>query len=82
MQQNDYILGRNIRIKKIQITPQTNIKPDHTFHTQTQTLKYTRKNRHTDTRKYGDGVYWEIFIKIKFFFFGFLKIPASGAEIF
>ena len=30
-------------------------KPDHTFHTPTQTLKYTRKNLHTDTRKYGDG---------------------------
>ena len=33
---------------------QTN--PDHTFHTPTQTLKYTRKNIHVDTRKYVDGV--------------------------
>ena len=36
---------------------------------------------HTDTRKYGDGVYWEIFIKIKNILFWFVKLPATGENI-
>ena len=57
-------------------------KPDHTFSHPTPTFKYTRKNKHTNTKIYGDGVYWEIFIKIKNILFWFLKLPAIGAEIF
>ena len=49
-----YILERKIRIRKIQITPGTNIKPDHTFHAQHNHLK-TRVKIYTHTRIYWDG---------------------------
>ena len=48
----------------------------------TPTFKYTRKNIHTNTKIYGDGFYWEIFIKIKNILFWFVKLPATGVEIF
>ena len=41
------------------------------FHTPTQTLKYTRKNIYTNTKKYGDG-------GLTGFFYNRLKIRYLG----
>ena len=70
MQQNDYILDRNIRIKKIQITPQTNIKPDHTFHTPTQTFKYIRQIYTQVQENMGMGSSGNFYNRLKIYYLG------------